>query len=226
MRIGRENTKFQCKANHKSFVFPTDQNLPMASSRTHLNPACRALFVATMKKGKKAGKKKKKTTAPVDDSSEDEAVERVVRSIARDTSPQEEQEEPSASCCSSPSSAESPPTINSPPPSRPVEAPSSPERVRTAETTEEEIRRLKEHIRKLEDNFETLLQQNDSRNIPVEDTAGGSPGETQNKRFQEAIKSVIEDCINKDKRFVRWFPERRGKQLAQAFFSVLDGTTK
>jgi hypothetical protein len=53
-------------------------------------------------------------------------------------------------------------------------------------------------MRKLQHNFETLLQQNDSRNAPVDDK-GGSPGETRNKRFQEAIKSVIEDCVNKDK---------------------------
>lgn len=219
--ISRENAKFQCKANHKSFVFPTDKNLPMASSRTNLNPARRALFVAAMKRGKIARKKKKKTTAS-DDSSEDEAFEHLVGSIivGGDTSPQEEQQQPS-----SPSEQEEPVETspnNSPPPT-PVEAPASPERGRTeTETAEEEIKRLKDHIRTLEHNFETLLQQNESRNIPVDDN-GGSPGETQNKRFQEAIKSAIEDCVNKDKRFVRWFPERRGKQLAQVFFSVFDG---
>ena len=196
----------------------------MASSRTNLNPARRALFVAAMKKGKIARKKKKKTTAS-DDSSEDEAFEHLVGSIVGgDTSPQEEQQQPS-----SPSEQEEPAEtspINSPPPT-PVEAPSSPERGRTETETEtaEEIKRLKDHIRKLEHNFETLLQQNESRNIPVDDN-GGSPGETQNKRFQEAIKSAIEDCVNKDKRFVRWFPERRGKQLAQVFFPSLMGLPK
>jgi hypothetical protein len=83
MRIGRENTKFQCKANHKSFVFPTDKNLPMASPRTNLNTVPGALFVAAMKKEKN----KKKTTAPADDSSEDKAFEGIVRYIARDHLP-------------------------------------------------------------------------------------------------------------------------------------------
>jgi hypothetical protein len=152
--------------------------------QTNLNPARRTLFVAAMKKGKNSRKKKK---ASVDDSSEDEVIERVVCSIARDTSPQEEQPPPSSH--GSPSSAESsgegpletsPLTNNCPPPS-PAEAP--------AETAEEEISRLKDHVRKLQHNFETLLEQNDGRNTPVDDE-GGSSCETQNKRFQEAIESV------------------------------------
>jgi hypothetical protein len=43
----------------------------------------------------------------------------------------------------------------------------------------------------------SLQSKLDCRNLPVED--GGSAGETQNKRFQEAIKSTVEDCIAKDK---------------------------
>ncbi len=180
-RIDREYTKFKCEARHKSFVFPTDKNSPMASSRTDLNPARRTLFVAAMKKGKNS---RKKNEAPVDDSSEDEVIERTVCSIARDTSPQEEQ--PSPSSHGSPSSAESseegpletsPLTINCPPPS-PAEAP--------METAEEEISRLKDEVRKLQHNFEHLFEQNDSRNTTADDEGG------QNKRFQEAIESAIE----------------------------------
>ena len=232
-RISRENLKFQCKANHNSFVFPTDKNLPMASSRKNLNLVRRTLFVNAMQKAKKAKKKKKKTTAS--DSSDDEAINRLVSTITSRDSPQEEQQP--SSCCSSPLSAESsqeeqqetsPSTNNSPPPLPPVQVPYSPENGGKATTVSDEIRRLNDRIRKLQRHLETALEQNaflqsklDSRNLPVDD--GGSPGETQNERFQEAIKSAVEDCINNDKRFNRWGTIRRGDQHAKAFFSVLDG---
>ena len=67
----------------------------------------------------------------------------------------------------------------------------------------------------------SLQSKLDSSNLPVD--YGGSPGETQNRWFQFAIKSIIEDCIANDKRFHKWGTRRRGKQLANVFFSVLGG---
>jgi hypothetical protein len=238
-RISRENGQFKCKANHNSFVFPTDKNLPaMGLYRKTLNPVRRALFVTSMHKGKKKKAKKKKTMPAPDESSEDELISRLVPTINR-YSPQEDQQS-SSSCCSSPSLSaqssqedcqkETSPSSagNSPPPLPPLQATYFPEMGGTA-TTVEEIRILNERIRKLQRHIETVLEQNailqsklDSRNnLPVDD--GGSPGETQNKRFQDAIKNAVEDCIAKDKRFNRWGTTRRGKQLANAFFSVLGG---
>ena len=237
-RIRRTSKKmFQCKAKHTSFVFPTDKNLPNTSSRKNLNSVRRALFVTAMQKGKKA-----KTTGPVpDDASDDEEISRLVSNLARDSSSSPQEEPPQSYCssssCSSPLSVisskedeipETPPParVNYPPPLLPpLQATCG---TNTTPTTAEEISRLNDVIQKLQQHIEIVLEHNaclqnklDSSNLPVDD--GGSPGETQNRRFQVAIKTVIENGIANDKRFNRWGTRRLGKQLANVFFSVLGG---
>ena len=83
---------------------------------------------------------------------------------------------------------------------------------------------LEQNASLLEQSASLQSKLGDSRNSPFDD--GGSRGETQNKRFQVAIKCVIEDCIVKDKRFNRWGPRRHGKQLANVSFSILGGVAE
>ena len=203
-RISRVGTMLKCKANHKSFVFPTDTNLPIASSRKNLNLVRRALFVKAMRKFK--DKKKNPIndhSDTVSDSSHDELNNRSVSVV---DSPllmlDEGQEVP-----------------------QPIPY-SSPEKC-VKETAQKEIRRLTDQIQKLQQHLDTALEQNTilqskiaaNSNLPVDD--GGSPGETQNKRFQETMISAVEDCVKKDLRFNRWGVKRLGEQLTKAFFLCL-----